>query len=66
MSRQLKKYAFKPGRSGNPNGRPKGSRNKLAESFLVDVYEEWETGGRAAIKKMAKDRRPTFVAWWLR
>jgi len=60
MSKQLKKYAFKPGQSGNPAGRPKGSRNKLAETFLADVYAEWETGGKQAIKKMAKDRPADF------
>ena len=60
MSKQLKKYAFKPGQSGNPAGRPKGSRNKLAETFLADVYAEWEIGGKQAIKKMAKDRSADF------
>ena len=50
MSKQLKKYAFKPGQSGNPAGRPKGSRNKLAETFLADVYAEWEIG----VKRDAK------------
>ena len=25
----LKKYSWKPGESGNPNGRPLGSKNKL-------------------------------------
>jgi hypothetical protein len=27
---------WKPGQSGNPLGRPKGSRNKLAEQFFID------------------------------
>jgi len=25
---------FKPGQSGNPKGRPQGSRNKLSENFF--------------------------------
>jgi hypothetical protein len=29
---------FKPGQSGNPNGRAKGSRNKLVEDFIADTY----------------------------
>ena len=60
MTKHLKEFAFKPGQSGNPNGRPKGSRNKLAETFLADVYAQWETGGKQAIKKMAKDRSADF------
>lgn len=34
---------FKPGQSGNPNGRPKGSRNRvtmLAETLVDDAAEE--------------------------
>jgi hypothetical protein len=28
---------FLPGQSGNPRGRPKGSRHKLSEAFLADL-----------------------------
>jgi Family of unknown function (DUF5681) len=30
---QQKPWLFKPGQSGNPAGRPKGSRNKLGEDI---------------------------------
>lgn len=52
---------FKPGQSGNPAGRPKGSRNKLTESFLTDVLEAWETSGKVAIADMLSDRPSDFV-----
>ena len=36
-------HQFQPGANwrGNALGRPKGSRNKLAEAFIADVYADW-------------------------
>ncbi len=34
----LKKYTWKPGESGNPNGRPLGSKNKL--KYTKEAFEE--------------------------
>lgn len=39
---------FKPGHPGGP-GRPKGSRNKLTEAFIADVFEKWERSGGASL-----------------
>jgi hypothetical protein len=45
---------WKPGQSGNPLGCPKGSRNKLAEQFFVDVYENWKKTAVPLLSKFAK------------
>lgn len=60
-AKQLDPFKFKPGQSGNPNGRPKGSKHKLAESFLADCLNEWETHGAVAISDMREKNPGDFV-----
>jgi hypothetical protein len=43
---------FEPGQSGNPAGRPKGSRNKVSEKLLETLAEHFETHGKAAVEKV--------------
>jgi hypothetical protein len=57
---QQKPWLFKPGQSGNPGGRPKDSRNKLAEDFLDDVYQLWQRHGSKAVETMATSEPGKF------
>jgi hypothetical protein len=44
-----------------PGGRPKGSRNKLAESFVADLRDVWETHGIEALERCAEEEPAQFV-----
>ena len=51
--RQRGLIPWKPGQSGNPAGRPKGSRNKLSEEFFRDLCDAWQVFGKPALMTMA-------------
>ena len=54
---RLADHAWKPGQSGNPAGRPKGSRHAIEERFLKAVLDDFEENGRDAIAK-AREANP--------
>jgi len=47
---------FIPGNPGLP-GRPKGSRNLLADAMIEDLYQDWKGHGIQAIRA-ARESRP--------
>ena len=49
-----------PGVSGNPNGRPVGSRRAFSHGFLKDLAEVWQERGRDTMVHTAKTQPATF------
>ena len=45
---------FLMGNIGGP-GRPKGSRNKLAQKFIDEAYASWEKHGAAVFERLATE-----------
>lgn len=61
VTRPKKMAPWKPGQSGNPAGRPLGSRNRFSEDFLRDFHEMWLALGRPALETMAMMNPAEFV-----
>jgi hypothetical protein len=54
-------HLWKPGTSGNPAGRPKGSRNRLSEDFVAALYEDFQDHGSAAIAACRAEKPDVYV-----
>ena len=52
---------WKPGESGNPNGRPKSVKNLINENFLRDLLNSWEKSGVKALEKLADKDVSSYV-----
>jgi Family of unknown function (DUF5681) len=62
LTKVSKPTQWRPGQSGNPNGRPVGSRQAFSAGFLKDLAEVWSEEGREAMVKTAKTNPTVFFA----
>ena len=53
--------SWKPGQSGNPAGRPKGTKDAINKAFLEDVTEDWRECGKEALARARKDKPAEYV-----
>lgn len=52
---------FKKGQSGNPKGSAVGTRRKLDEVFLKALYDDFKTGGVAAIHACRTEKPDVYL-----
>jgi Family of unknown function (DUF5681) len=52
---------WKPGQSGNPGGKPVGSRNRLQGDFLRDLADDYATHGRSALVAMRENHPADYI-----
>src|SRR5262245_31813316 len=61
MTKKDLRPPWKPGESGNKAGRPKGSRNKLGEQFIADLYADWTAHGATVIEKVRNEQPAAYL-----
>ena len=52
---------WEPGQSGNPAGRPKGSRNKLGEAFIAALAKDFGKHGVEALEAMRAAKPNEYI-----
>jgi hypothetical protein len=61
VEKQSNLKPWKPGESGNPKGRAKGSRNHLSQAFIDGLCVAYDREGQAAIDRVLKDDPRSFL-----
>jgi hypothetical protein len=60
-TQQRPAHLWRPGQSGNPGGRPKGSRNRLSEDFIAALQEDFQDHGSAAIAACRAEKPDVYL-----
>ena len=61
MKQQGGTTRWKPGQSGNPDGRPTGTRNKFSEAACADALADWTANGASTLARVRQDDPSTYL-----
>jgi hypothetical protein len=59
--KQKPAHLYKPGQSGNLNGRPKGARSKFGEDFVIEFAEHWAKNGKSVLDTLVKEEPAAYA-----
>jgi Family of unknown function (DUF5681) len=61
MTKQKPAHLWKPGQSGNPNGRPVGAKQRLSEDFVEALLKDFCQHGASAIEACRVEKPEAYL-----
>jgi len=52
---------FEKGKSGNPTGRPPGSKNKISEKFISALTADFDRHGETVIERVRAEKPENYL-----